>query len=133
MEKKYAIEKYLTKDDVSKIKSLKEKSNIIETVTKDTEEGIYNFRGCPNVAIWNIRKEKIGVKEEVLFSFCLRYFDAEEGGIYYTNAKTTQLRKKTDTDNKERKNRPGPNTYEEKRIYRAFASAEVIRKNSKRG
>ena len=54
MEKKYAIEKYLTKDDVSKIKSLKEKSNIIETVTKDTEEGIYNFRGCPNVAIWNI-------------------------------------------------------------------------------
>ena len=135
MEKKYAIEKYLTKDDVSKIKSLKKiDTNPIRTVTEKTACGIYNFRGCPNVAIWDIRKEKIGIeREEVLFSFCLRYFDAEEGGIYYTNSKTTQLRIKTETNNKKRKNRPGPNTFEEEKEYGAFASAEVIRKNSKRG
>lgn len=133
MEKKYAIEKYLTKAEVSKIKSLKEiNTNPIRTVTEETVCGIYNFRGCPNVAIWDIRKEKIGVKKEVLFSFCLRYFDAEEGGIYYINSKTTQLRIKTETNNKKRKNRPGPNTFEEEKIYGAFASTEVIRKNSKK-
>lgn len=132
--KKFALEKYLTKEEISIIKGLKEKSEQIRTVTKNTEPGIYNFRGCPNVAIWNIRKEKISVdREEVLFSFCLRYFDAQEGGLYYINSKTTQLRDKTETNNKKRKNRPGPNTYEEEKKYGAFASQEVIRKNSKRG
>lgn len=132
--KKYALEKYLTKEDVSIIEGLKEKTELIRTVTKETEPGIYNFRGCPNVAIWNIRKEQIGIdREEVLFSFCLRYFDAQEGGIYYTNSKSKQLRDKTETNNKKKKNRPGPNTYEEEKEYGAFASQEVIRKNSKIG
>ena len=37
MDKKYAIEKYLTKEDISIIEDLKEKSKQIWTVTKKTE------------------------------------------------------------------------------------------------
>ena len=133
--KKFALEKYLTKEDVEYIKTLNEEPEIITDVTKVTTPGIYNFRGCPNVAIWNIKEIETGNigKKEVVFSFCLRYFDAEEGGIFYINSLSRNLRKITDTENKIKKDRPGPNKKEEHLIFGAFASPEVIRKNSKKG
>ena len=63
---------HFTKELVKQVKQLQTMSEQIFTVTMKTQPGVYTFRGCPNVSIWNIRQVVTGTKnpkKEVLFDF----------------------------------------------------------------
>lgn len=116
------------------VKQLPTMSEQIVTVTMKTQPGAYVFRGCPNVSIWNIRQIVTGTKnpkKEVLFDFCLRSFEVKEGGTYYADAYSRNLRKLTETGNKTSKAKCGPDTAAERQTYGAYASEEVVKANTK--
>lgn len=124
---------HFTKELANQVKQLQTMSEQIFTVTMKTEEGIYTFRGCPNVSIWNIRQVVTGTKnpkKEVLFNFCLRSFEVKEGGNYYADAYSRNLRKLTETGNKTSKGKCGPDTAAERQTYGAYASNEVVKANT---
>lgn len=93
-----------TKEDFDLVKHL-EKQDYINKVTEKTVEGIYNFRGVDNVAIWNVRVVMTGkkqIKREIIFNFCIGSYNLKEGGEYYADAYSRNLRKITDTEDKDR-------------------------------
>ena len=123
---------HFTKELVKQVKQLQTMSEQIFTVTMKTQPGVYTFRGCPNVSIWNIRQVVTGTKnpkKEVLFDFCLRSFEVKEGGNYFADAYSRNLRKLTETGNKTSKSKCGPDTAAERMQYGAYASEEVIKAN----
>jgi hypothetical protein len=121
-----------TAEIAKQVKQLAIMNDQIFTVTMKTAPGVYTFRGCPNVSIWNIRQVVTGSKnpkKEVLFDFCLRSFEVKEGGNYYADAYSRNLRKLTETGNKTSKGKCGPDTAHERQQYGAYASEEVVKAN----
>lgn len=122
-----------TSELANTVKQLATMNDQIFTVTMKTQPGVYTFRGCPNVSIWNIRQVVTGSKnpkKEVLFNFCLRSFEVKEGGNYYADAYSRNLRKLTETGNKTSKGKCGPDTAQERQQYGAYASEEVVKANT---
>lgn len=121
-----------TKELAQQVKKLPTMSEQITSVTSKTVPGVYTFRNCPNVAIWNINKVTTGTKDktEVEFDFCLRSFEVKTGGEYYANAFSRNLRKLTDSGNKTSKGKPGPDTASERERYGAYANEDVIAANT---
>jgi hypothetical protein len=125
--------KKFTKEQANEVKQLPTMNEVITKVTLLTKPGIYTFRNCPNVAIWNISKVITGTKNpktETLFNFCLRSFEVKENGNFFEDAFSRHLRKATDTMNKTSKGKPGPDTAQEREQYGAYASEEVIKANT---
>ena len=114
-----------TKELAKEVAQLQQKG-IIFSVTLQTEPGIYTFKNCPNVAIWNLRRVVTGTKSpkvEVLFDFC-KAFDAKEGREYYSDAYSRHLRSVTKTDPKNKSaegaHRSGPvrkNEYDSRDVW----------------
>ena len=122
-----------TKELANAVKNLPTMNEVITRVTLLTKPGVYTFRNCPNVAIWNIRKVITGTKNpktETLFNFCLRSFEVKEKGNYFEDAFSRHLRKATDSDNKTSKGKCGPDTAAERQTYGAYASNEVVKANT---
>lgn len=93
-----------TKEELDAVKHLVKK-DYINKVTEKTEDGVYNFRGVDNVAIWGAHVVMTGkkqVKREILFNFCIGSYNLKEGGEYYADAYSRNLRKITDTEDKDR-------------------------------
>lgn len=121
-----------TAELANEVKQLPTMNEVITRVTLQTKPGVYTFRNCPNVAIWNIRKVITGTKNpktETLFNFCLRSFEVKENGNYFEDAFSRHLRKATDSDNKTKKAKSGPNTTQEAEQHKAFSPEEVIKAN----
>lgn len=122
-----------TKKQAQKIATLPTMSERIENVTAKTAEGIYNFRGCPNVAIWDIKTKITGTKnpkKEIIFSFALRAFSIKEGSTIFEEAFSRNLRVATQTKGDGQKKKAGPYSSDEKIKHSAFASEETIKENS---
>lgn len=93
-----------TKEDFAEVKDLV-KMDYIKTVTENTVDGIYNFRGVQNVAIWGAHVVMTGKqknKREILFNFCVGSHNLKEGGEYCSDAYSRHLRKETGTENTDR-------------------------------
>ena len=122
-----------TKELANQVKKLAAKHEAINSVTMKTEEGIYTFRNVPNVSIFNIRRVVTGSKNpkvEVLFDFCLRSFEVKEGGTYYKDAYSRNLRKLTDTNPAVNNHKPGAKKVSEYDTLRVWASEEVVKANT---
>ena len=93
-----------TKEDFDLVKHLV-KQDYINKVTEKTVEGIYNFRGVDNVAIWGARVVMTGTKKDkrqIVFNFCVGSYNLKEGGEYFAEAYSRHLRKETGTEDKDR-------------------------------
>lgn len=121
-----------TKDLANQVKQLQQKG-VTNSVTIKTEEGIYTFRNVPNVSIFNIRRVVTGTKNpkvEVLFDFCLRSFEVKEGGTYYKDAYSRNLRKLTDTNPDVNNHKSGPRKYSDYEDLKVWAKKEVVDANT---
>jgi hypothetical protein len=121
-----------TKEEANAVKQLQQKGTT-KSVTIKTEEGIYTFRNVPNVSIFNIRRVVTGSKNpkvEVLFDFCLRSFEVKEGGTYYKDAYSRNLRKLTDTNPDVNNHKSGPKKDSEYDTLKVWAKKEVVDANT---
>lgn len=121
-----------TKELANQVKQLQQKG-VTRSVTIKTEEGIYTFRNVPNVSIFNIRRVVTGSKNpkvEVLFDFCLRSFEVKEGGTYYKDAYSRNLRKLTDTNPEVNNHKSGPRRSDEYDTLKVWAKKEVVDANT---
>lgn len=93
-----------TKEELHDVKALVKK-DYIKKVTEKTADGIYNFRGVDNVAIWSARVVMTGTKKDkrqIVFNFCVGSYNLKEGGEYFAEAYSRHLRKETGTEDKDR-------------------------------
>ena len=93
-------QKVFTKELFDSVKHLKESRHLVD-VTMKTEPGIYTFRTYNGVVMIQNLRRVFTDRKEVLFDFCLKSSEFKEGGIYYADAYSRELREKTGTKGKQ--------------------------------
>lgn len=86
-------ERRFTNEELKVVKHLTENGHLVN-VRGTTLPGIYTFRTYRGVVlIWNIRSVWTD-RTEVLFDFCVDHHNFKEGGVYYKDGFSRDLRKK---------------------------------------
>lgn len=93
-------ERRFTKEELNVVKRFEENGHLID-VKGTTLPGIYTFRTYKGVVlIWNIRTVWTD-RTEVLFDFSIGSHNFKEGGVYYKDGFSRDLRSKTGTNGKQ--------------------------------